>query len=101
MSRVAACVFNRTRRAGLSRVGRESWWRTWMVPRHCGVQECRDLFVVEDALLAFVDARSFVLFEAAEWIVGEVAAAEGVGEDAAERDERVVDRFRCELLGTH
>ena len=39
------------------------------------------------------------MFKAPERVVADVAAAEGVGEDPAERDERTVDRFRRETLG--
>src|SRR5207237_9149164 len=66
-----------------------------------GVEEACDLVVVEHALLAAVDAGSFVLFEAAEGVVGDVAAAEGVWEDAPERDEGAVDRLGGQSLRAH
>lgn len=84
---------------GEAQAGVEGGGEEGAVAGEAGVEEAADLVVVEHALLAAVDARSFVLFEAAERVVGDVAAAEGVLEDAPERDEGAVDRLGGEPLG--
>src|SRR5437764_709688 len=50
------------------------------------------------ALSAALVAGPFVLFEPLEGVAVDVAAAERVAEDAAERDERAVDRLRRQAL---
>src|ERR671922_62739 len=80
--------------AGVERGGEER-----VVAGQRRVEQAADLYVVEHALLAAVDAGSFVLFQAAEGGVGDMAPAGGGLEDAPERDEGAVDRLRGQPLG--